>query len=69
MLVHQMNVVKREGRRMMKKSNRRAEVLKKLNALVDALWVRKRNWTRAEKELYEAIVISLSKSAIRQQAG
>ena len=50
-----------------KMTMRRAEVLEKLNHLVDALWRRRRSWTRAEREIYESIARSLAKSAVRQQ--
>jgi hypothetical protein len=42
------------------------KLLETFDAFIGELVKRKRRWTRAERELYEAVVRSLAKSAIRQ---
>lgn len=46
---------------------KRNRLIDKFDEFITELTKRKRRWTRAERELYEAVVRSLSRSAIRQQ--
>jgi hypothetical protein len=45
---------------------KRDKLLETFDAFIAELTKRKRRWTRAERELYEAVVRSLCKSVIRQ---
>lgn len=44
----------------------KSQLLAKFDAFIAELTKRKRRWTQAERELYEAVVRSLAKSAVRQ---
>lgn len=45
---------------------KKTRLLETFDAFIVELTKRKRRWTRAERELYEAVVRSLAKSAVRQ---